>query len=359
MQVACGAFHTVALTAVGGVYAAGKDSTGPSKPTFRPVQGALAGLRADEIACGDAHTAVVAAQRRRLYTWGIGASGRLGHGDMVNCDLPKLVEQLHDRELRQVVCGPQCTAVVCSCPQLSIEQKAALARSHDSTLSADAGRSSNAPIAAVERPAAAAAPPAKLAPLADAPTRGALLALAAQGGGGAPGRLHAGAPEWRTRTLEAELHAMRLGLRQAREDAQALRAQLDASQALVAQLTSRLDDAGLRAHAEAAAFRDEKPHAAGADAALPRGEAAAAESGSVLPSAPEQAPSAHADHTTHEVEPGVFVTVNAGRVLRRVRFDRRTFTDEQAQEWWENNRDAVMSRLGLVLPSARSHRPAR
>ena len=57
-----------------------------------------------------------------------------------------------------------------------------------------------------------------------------------------------------------------------------------------------------------------------------------------------------------EVEPGVFVTVSAGHVLRRVRFDRRTFTDEQAQDWWEGNRAAVMGRLGLVLPSARTRR---
>jgi hypothetical protein len=43
-------------------------------------------------------------------------------------------------------------------------------------------------------------------------------------------------------------------------------------------------------------------------------------------------------------------------VLRRVRFDRRMFTDDQAQEWWENNRVDVMQRLELVLPSARSRR---
>jgi hypothetical protein len=366
---------------VGGVYAAGKDCTGPSKPTFRPVQGALAGLRADEVACGDAHTAVVASQRRRLYTWGTGAGGRLGHGDLSDCDVPKLVERLRDRDLQQVVCGPQCTAVVCACVQLSTEQKAALARVHDETSWGDKSRGAKAaavalapaaaPVAAM-RPAAAQA---KVVHTTGAATRGALLTLAAHGstGGGLPG-MAASASEWRTKTLEAELQGLPASLRQAREEAAMLRMQLDASQGELSQLTSALEAVRLPVVPAASANADAAAAAAGGDASVAearvsdgalRSSATVAATATATvthdphtaaadaEAAADQAQVARSDSVTHEVEPGVFVTVNAGRVLRRVRFDRRAFTDERAQEWWENNKSAVMSRLGLVLPTAR------
>ena len=342
-QVACGAFHTVALTVVGGVFVAGKDCSGPSKSVFRPVQGALAGLRADEVACGDAHTAVVASQRHSLFTWGIGAGGRLGHGDLSNCDIPRLVDRLRDRHVVQVACGPQCTAVVCACIQLSVEQKAALARSGDEATAAK--RLGSSKTATADRP-----PPPALIPsivasqAAGGRTRGALLRLSAQG---APLPAVAAAAEWRTRLLEAEVHSLRLGLGQANAEVEALKRELVSCRARLANIpcqTEVLEGGSLAARPSA----DSPP-------AEPRSEPSAALAADVLLTA-ASAPLAPPAEVVQEVEPGVFLTIGSGNVLRRVRFDRRTFTDDQAQDWWENNRVDVMQRLRLVLPSARSRR---
>jgi hypothetical protein len=174
----------------------------------------------------------------------------------------------------------------------------------------------------------------------------------------------ASASEWRTRTLESELQGLRISLRQARNEVQVLRSQLDASQGELSQLASALEAARLPAVPAASANADaaaaSETDARAADDA-PRSAAAVAAAAVHEPRTAAAEPEAAAEHTqappsdcvTHEVEPGVFVTVNAGHVLRRVRFDRRTFTDEQAQEWWETNKSAVMGRLGLVLPTAR------
>ena len=345
-QVACGAFHTVALTVVGGVFVAGKDCSGPSKSAFRPVQGALAGLRADEVACGDAHTAVVASQRRSLFTWGTGAGGRLGHGDLSDCDVPRLVDRLRDRHVVQVACGPQCTAVVCACIQLSVEQKAALARSGDEANAVKrAGRAAKTAPAAERLPAPAPPPAPPAAASASAGrTRGALLALSAQG---APSPAVAAAAEWRARLLEAEVHSLRTGLGQATAEVDALKKELADSRARFAQLSGQPEPSD--GSAFAARPSAESPPAE------PRSEPRVSEPAEPPPP-PAAAPPQAASEAVQEVEPGVFLTVSAGNVLRRVRFDRRTFTDDQAQEWWENNRVDVMQRLGLVLPSARTRR---
>ena len=345
-QVSCGAFHTVALTVVGGVFVAGKDCSGPSKSVFRPVQGALAGLRADEVACGDAHTAVVASQRRSLFTWGIGAGGRLGHGDLSNCDVPKLVDRLRDRNVVQVACGAQCTAVVCACIQLSVEQKAALARSGDEATAVK--RASGSKMAApADRPPAPALTSSAVTsqPAAGDRTRGALLTLSAQG---APHPAVAATAEWRTRLLEAEVHSLRLGLGQANAEVEALKRELVTCRARLANIPGQPEShegGSLLALSSA----DLPP-------AEPRSEPSAAlAADQLLPAA--SAPLAPPAEVVQEVESGVFLTISGGNVLRRVRFDRRTFTDDQAQDWWENNRVDVMQRLRLVLPSARSRKP--
>lgn len=50
----------------------------------------LAGERVISIACGSAHSACVTA-RGHLYTWGLGEYGRLGHGDDNIQLVPKMV----------------------------------------------------------------------------------------------------------------------------------------------------------------------------------------------------------------------------------------------------------------------------
>ena len=145
---------------------------------------------------------------------------------------------------------------------------------------------------------------------------------------------------------------LRLSLRSATAEIESLKAQLEASQSHAAQLARRLE-AGASAIAEPA--DDGVDMSASATPPISSALAAQLGGGDTVQAGAAPQPLSSSD-LVQEVEPGVYVTVSAGRVLRRVRFDRRAFTDEQAQDWWENNRATVMSRLGLVLPSARPRR---
>lgn len=70
----------------------------------------LSGERVVGIACGSAHSACVTA-RGHLYTWGMGEYGRLGHGDDITQLSPKMVSdedivmyETHRISLRRTQC---------------------------------------------------------------------------------------------------------------------------------------------------------------------------------------------------------------------------------------------------------------
>lgn len=65
---------------------------------------ALKSKRIRDVACGSAHSAAIASNGE-LYTWGLGDYGRLGHGDIVTQLKPKLVEALVGQRVVQVACG--------------------------------------------------------------------------------------------------------------------------------------------------------------------------------------------------------------------------------------------------------------
>lgn len=112
-QVACGGAVTAFLTHEGRVYQAGTGHvTNGSSVPFQ-AKGDLEGVHADEVACGYAHVVAVGIYRRRLFTWGLGAGGRLGHGEERSEQEPKkLIRTLPGRVVVQVTCGPASTAVV-------------------------------------------------------------------------------------------------------------------------------------------------------------------------------------------------------------------------------------------------------
>ena len=113
MQVACGGGVTAFLTSEGRVYQAGNGhmTSGSSVP-FQ-ARGDMEGVQVDEVACGHAHVVAVGIYRRRLFTWGVGSGGRLGHGDERSESKPrKLIRTLPGRVVTQVTCGPASTAVV-------------------------------------------------------------------------------------------------------------------------------------------------------------------------------------------------------------------------------------------------------
>ncbi|CAA0813202.1 Regulator of chromosome condensation (RCC1) family with FYVE zinc finger domain [Striga hermonthica] len=117
-QVACGHSLTVALTTSGQVYTMGSPVYGqlgnPQAEGKLPsrVEGKLMKSFVEEIACGAYHVAVLTS-RTEVYTWGKGANGRLGHGDVDDRNSPTLVEALKDKQVKSIACGTNFTAAIC------------------------------------------------------------------------------------------------------------------------------------------------------------------------------------------------------------------------------------------------------
>ncbi|RLN86543.1 hypothetical protein BBJ28_00001485 [Nothophytophthora sp. Chile5] len=106
---ACG-FHTAALSEFGEVFTFGEGKFGRlghnserNQAVARFVD-ALAGKRVKQVACGGFHTAAVT-ETGEVYTWGGGEHGQLGHGDKVNKTVPTRIESLVDKLVVQITCG--------------------------------------------------------------------------------------------------------------------------------------------------------------------------------------------------------------------------------------------------------------
>ena len=116
--VAAGDAHSIALAADGRVFTFGEGEYGQlghgdgiSRTLPQRVAGALASLRVVRVACGTSHVAVVT-EDGSLLTFGRGG-GRLGHPTMDNVLEPLLVNGLLGSVVREVACGSMHTAVVC------------------------------------------------------------------------------------------------------------------------------------------------------------------------------------------------------------------------------------------------------
>ncbi|CAK9134724.1 unnamed protein product [Ilex paraguariensis] len=117
-KIACGHSLTVGLTTSGDVFTMGSTVYGqlgnPQSDGKLPclVEDKLHGESVEEIACGAYHVAVLTS-RNEVYTWGKGANGRLGHGDIEDQKTPTLVEALKDRHIKYIACGSNYTAAIC------------------------------------------------------------------------------------------------------------------------------------------------------------------------------------------------------------------------------------------------------
>ncbi|XP_058094556.1 PH, RCC1 and FYVE domains-containing protein 1-like isoform X2 [Magnolia sinica] len=117
-QLACGHSITVALTTSGHVFTMGSTIYGqlgnPRSDGKVPclVQDKLVGELVEEISCGAYHIAALTS-RSEVFTWGHGANGRLGHGDVEDRKMPTLVEALKDRHVKSISCGSNFTAIIC------------------------------------------------------------------------------------------------------------------------------------------------------------------------------------------------------------------------------------------------------
>ncbi|XP_072748341.1 E3 ubiquitin-protein ligase HERC2 [Anoplolepis gracilipes] len=110
VAVHSGGKHALALTQDGKVFSWGEGEDGKlghgnsmslDKPKLIET---LKSKRIRDIACGSGHSAAIASNGE-LYTWGLGEYGRLGHGDTVTQMRPKLVQTLVGHRVVQVACG--------------------------------------------------------------------------------------------------------------------------------------------------------------------------------------------------------------------------------------------------------------
>lgn len=118
IQVSCGRMLTVALTATGTVCTMGSAVHGQlgnpqaEDKSITIVEGKLKEEFVKEISSGSYHVAVLTS-KGKVYTWGMGANGRLGLGDVDDRNSPALVEALRDRHVCSIACGSSFTATIC------------------------------------------------------------------------------------------------------------------------------------------------------------------------------------------------------------------------------------------------------
>ncbi|WZZ45001.1 hypothetical protein YC2023_041260 [Brassica napus] len=125
VKVSCGWTLTVALSNRGTVYTMGSSIHGQlgcpraKDKSINTVLGNLTRQFVKEIACGSHHVAVLTSFGN-VYTWGKGANGQLGLGDVRDRNSPVLVESLGDRLVETIACGLSLTAAICLHKDISL-----------------------------------------------------------------------------------------------------------------------------------------------------------------------------------------------------------------------------------------------
>ncbi|VAH85286.1 unnamed protein product [Triticum turgidum subsp. durum] len=118
--VACGEYHTCAVTLSGDLYTWGDGAfkfgllghgNDVSQWVPKKLHGPLEGIHVSSISCGPWHTAIVTSAGQ-LFTFGDGSFGVLGHGDRESLSVPKEVESLKGLRTVRAACGVWHTAAV-------------------------------------------------------------------------------------------------------------------------------------------------------------------------------------------------------------------------------------------------------
>ncbi|XP_020676552.1 PH, RCC1 and FYVE domains-containing protein 1 isoform X2 [Dendrobium catenatum] len=119
-SVACGEFHTCAITTAGdlftwgdGAYNTGLLGHGIEASHWMPkrVSGPLEGFQVSLVACGTWHT-VLATSNGKIYSFGDGSFGVLGHGDRESVAYPREIESLSGLRTIRIACGVWHTAAI-------------------------------------------------------------------------------------------------------------------------------------------------------------------------------------------------------------------------------------------------------
>ncbi|WOK96844.1 hypothetical protein Cni_G05552 [Canna indica] len=114
--VACGEYHTCAVTLSGDFYTWGDGTllghrSDASHWIPKKVCGPIEGLHVSSVSCGPWHTAVVTSAGQ-LFTFGDGIFGALGHGDRKSTNIPREVEALRGMRTVRAACGVWHTAAI-------------------------------------------------------------------------------------------------------------------------------------------------------------------------------------------------------------------------------------------------------
>ncbi|KMZ64078.1 Regulator of chromosome condensation (RCC1) family with FYVEzinc finger domain [Zostera marina] len=119
-SVACGEYHTCAVSVHGDLFTWGDGTNnigllghGSDVSHWMPkrVCGPLEGIQVHLIACGTWHSALVTTNGK-LFTFGDGSFGVLGHGDRESSLYPREVEYLSKSKTLKVACGAWHTAAI-------------------------------------------------------------------------------------------------------------------------------------------------------------------------------------------------------------------------------------------------------
>lgn len=118
VAVHSGGKHAMAITLDGKIFSWGEGEDGKlghgnrltlEKPKLIDT---LKTKRIRDVACGSSHSAAITSQGE-LYTWGLGEYGRLGHGDNQTLLKPKLISKLIGQRVVQVACGSRDAQTLC------------------------------------------------------------------------------------------------------------------------------------------------------------------------------------------------------------------------------------------------------
>ncbi|OXB80416.1 UNVERIFIED_CONTAM: hypothetical protein H355_003472 [Colinus virginianus] len=134
VAVHSGGRHAMALTVDGKIFSWGEGDDGKlghfsrmncDKP--RLIE-ALKTKRIRDIACGSSHSAAITSSGGRhamaltvdgkIFSWGEGDDGKLGHFSRMNCDKPRLIEALKTKRIRDIACGSSHSAAITSSGEL-------------------------------------------------------------------------------------------------------------------------------------------------------------------------------------------------------------------------------------------------
>ena len=118
MQVECGLSHTLVLTSKGLVFQAGCAGPVEHRDGFREINVQHESIA--KIASGLDHCVAVNNTHSKVYTWGRGTEGQLGHNDLRDVKEPKSVAKLANRHVLDIQCGDRYVASPLLSPLLSL-----------------------------------------------------------------------------------------------------------------------------------------------------------------------------------------------------------------------------------------------